>query len=64
MFRKIYFKNNIKTFGFFKCLFFKLKLWFKSIYKQKQSTFTEEELRFMFDNPQVIKKFISKRKRK
>ena len=64
MFRKIYFKNNIKTFSFFKGLFLNLKLWFKKVCKQKQSTFTAEELRFMFDNPQIIKKFIDKRKRK
>lgn len=31
MFRKIYFKNNIKTFGFFKGLFLNLKLWFKRV---------------------------------
>ena len=36
MFRKIYFKNNIKTFGFFKGLFLNLKLWFKRVCKRKQ----------------------------
>lgn len=57
-------KNNIKTFGFFKRLFLNMKLCFKMAHKQKKSTFTAEELRFMFDNPEIIKKFIDKRKRK
>lgn len=63
MIRKIYFKNNIKTYGFFKGLFLNLKLWLKMTCKPKQCTFTAEELRFIFDNPQSIKKFINKRRR-
>ena len=34
--RKIYFRNNIKTYGFFKGLFLNLKLWFKMAFKPKQ----------------------------
>ena len=61
--RKIYFKNNIKTYGFFKGLFLNFKLWFKTVFKPKQCTFTADEIRFMFDNPEAIKKFINKRKK-
>lgn len=61
MIRKIYFKNNIKTYGFFKCLFLNIKLWFKMVFDQKQCTFRADEIRFMLDNPEAIKKFINKR---
>ena len=58
--RKIYFRNNIKTYGFFKGLFLNLKLWFKMAFKPKQCTFTADEIRFMLIIRKLLKNLLTK----